>query len=218
MNPTSPAASRQQHADDIVDELANGQPAVIDQFLSSDLCQRLRGEIQQLDWRDMPRAGVGRGEDYQHQQSERSDHIRWLRGNSTAQCQFLAQMEGLRAAINQQLFMGLFEYEAHFALYQPGAFYKKHLDAFKGRRNRIVSTVCYLNEHWHSDDAGELVIYRADQHALEHQRILPQAGRLVVFSSEDYPHEVLPSHRERYSIAGWFRLNTSRAHRIDPPR
>jgi SM-20-related protein len=35
--------------------------------------------------------------------------------------------------------------------------------------------------------------------------------------SEDFPHGVLPAQRDRYSIAGWFRLNTSLFDRIDPP-
>jgi SM-20-related protein len=40
---------------------------------------------------------------------------------------------------------------------------------------------------------------------------------LVVFLSEEFPHEVLPTATDRYSIAGWFRVNTSSAERVDPP-
>ena len=32
------------------------------------------------------------------------------------------------------------------------------------------------------------------------------------------PHEVLPARRERYSIAGWFRVIGNGAGRVDPPR
>ena len=49
-------------------------------------------------------------------------------------------------------------------------------------------------------------------------RILPRAGTLVTFLSEDVPHEVLPPARERASIAGWFRCNTSTSASIDPLR
>ena len=34
----------------------------------------------------------------------------------------------------------------------------------------------------------------------------------------EFPHEVLPAMRDRYAIAGWFRLNSSIANNIDPPR
>jgi len=35
-------------------------------------------------------------------------------------------------------------------------------------------------------------------------------NRLVIFLSEEFPHEVLPANTHRYSIAGWFRVNNSR--------
>ena len=35
--------------------------------------------------------------------------------------------------------------------------------------------------------------------------VLPLGGRLVVFLSEDIPHEVLPTQKERISITGWLR-------------
>jgi SM-20-related protein len=41
---------------------------------------------------------------------------------------------------------------------------------------------------------------------------------MVLFLSEEIPHEVLPAHTDRASIAGWFRLNTSINNQIDPPR
>jgi SM-20-related protein len=39
--------------------------------------------------------------------------------------------------------------------------------------------------------------------------ILPLGGRLVLFLSDLIEHEVLPARRERYSITGWFRRQTS---------
>ena len=35
---------------------------------------------------------------------------------------------------------------------------------------------------------------------------------------EEIPHEVKPARRDRFSITGWFRLNTSSPDRVDPPR
>jgi len=38
----------------------------------------------------------------------------------------------------------------------------------------------------------------------------------VVFESERFPHEVLAAESERYSIAGWFRMNNSMVGTVDP--
>jgi SM-20-related protein len=38
---------------------------------------------------------------------------------------------------------------------------------------------------------------------------------VVIFLSERIPHEVLPATRDRYSIAGWFRVNATTGGRLD---
>lgn len=87
--------------------------------------------------------------------------------------------------------------------------------AFKGEANRVLSLVTYLNKGWEPDHGGELVI--ADEHNDE-IRVSPGFGTLVLFLSKAFLHEVLPATRERYSVAGWYRLNTSTLKDIDPPR
>ena len=37
------------------------------------------------------------------------------------------------------------------------------------------------------------------------EEILPQSGRLVLFLSARFLHEVMPARRERLSITGWFK-------------
>ncbi|MCP4060155.1 MAG: 2OG-Fe(II) oxygenase, partial [Pseudoalteromonas sp.] len=113
-----------------------------------------------------------------------------------------------------QFFMGLFDYECHYAKYTQGDFYKKHFDAFKGRSNRVFTTILYLNT---PEKGGELVIYKPKSKQIE-IIIKPTAGTLVMFESERFAHEVLPAINERYSIAGWFRKNASISGVIDPPR
>ena len=126
-----------------------------------------------------------------------------------AEQRWLGWSERLREALNRQLFLGLFTFESHFAHYAPGDFYRQHLDAFKAdaltrKANRKVSVVAYFNPGWLPDDGGELVIYDAAGTG-SLLRVTPAYGSLVVFMSEDVPHEVLPARRDRYSIAGWFR-------------
>jgi SM-20-related protein len=115
-------------------------------------------------------------------------------------------MDEFRLAINQRLFLGLFDYESHYAIYPKGAFYKKHLDAFKGKSNRVLSTVFYLNKDWQAHNGGELLIYKPESEEVL-ETVQPNLGRLVIFLSEQFPHEVLPAQQQRYSIAGWFRVN-----------
>lgn len=152
-------------------------------------------------------AGVGRAEDFTLARAIRRDKTRWLARESAAQAAYLEVMETVRLALNRSLFLGLFSYEAHYAVYEPGGFYARHLDAFKGARNRVVSTVFYLNENWVGEDGGELAVFSHDGAREPVALIAPELGTLAIFLSEDIPHEVRLARRERYSIAGWFRVN-----------
>ncbi|HEX7498791.1 MAG TPA: 2OG-Fe(II) oxygenase [Polyangia bacterium] len=61
-----------------------------------------------------------------------------------------------------------------------------------------------LNDEWAMPDGGELLLYRADEQSPV-TRILPKPGLMVLFLSEEFPHEVLAPSKPRHSIAGWFR-------------
>lgn len=148
-------------------------------------------------------AGIGRGNAQQISEGVRGDHIQWLDAGQSASCdQYLALLDELRVALNQGLYLGLEDYESHFALYPQGAFYQKHLDRFRDDDRRAVSAVFYLNRDWQAEQGGALRLYLADGSSHD---VLPEAGTLVVFLSADMPHEVLPATRERLSLTGWFR-------------
>lgn len=183
----------------------------IDDFLDEAQWRPLATRARSI--RDYRHAGVGRGDQLRLTPAIRRDRIYWLDDSETADRHWLALMEQLRLRINRELYLGLFEYESHFAYYPPGAYYRRHLDAFKGQGNRRVSTVLYLNDGWQPAHGGELMLYPADRP--DGVSIPPRAGTLVVFLSEDMPHEVLETQRERYSIAGWFRVNGSDSVRLD---
>ncbi len=148
---------------------------------------------------------IGRHGDKQQLSEIRSDKTMWLDEAHPIDQSYFKQMLLLQEAMNERLYMGLHYHEAHYAYYPRGSFYKKHLDAFKGRESRKLTTVLYLNEVWEKSDGGELVIYdRSDSKLAE---VLPQLGRMVIFLSDSFPHEVLPATKERFSIAGWFRID-----------
>ena len=162
-------------------------------------------------------AGIGRKQDQTVNSFVRRDEICWINGDSDAGRDWLDWSSQLQYYLNKRLFLGLFSFESHFAHYGVGDFYKRHLDAFKGQNNRILSLVVYLNPNWALDDGGELVLY-ADEHDRIGTKVTPTLGTIAVFLSEEFPHEVLPAKRDRYSIAGWFRVNTSTAIKVDPPQ
>jgi len=150
--------------------------------------------------------------------SNRSLPIAWIESaDSGAAGQWLQFSAQLQHHLNRALMLGLFSFESHFAHYAPGAFYKTHVDAFKGQANRVLSVVLYLNLEWSANDGGEMVLYSDQDPQCVLETIQPLGGTLAVFLSEDFPHEVLPTRRDRYSIAGWYRVNTSSTLRVDPP-
>lgn len=190
---------------------------VLEEALPVNLLHDLLSHFKSLDEEKFSRGGVGRDSDYQLNRFVRGDEIHWLNGTHPVTRNYFDWIEDLRKGLNRRLFLGLFDYECHYAWYPEGTFYKKHIDAFRGSNTRIVSTVLYLNPLWTSGDGGELVIYHADNDQVL-ETVEPHFGRLVIFLSEEFPHEVLPVNSSRYSLTGWFRVNNSSSDSIDPPR
>lgn len=91
--------------------------------------------------------------------------------------------------------------------------YKWHRDndVSDGSRSnpRALTVILYLNEDWDdARDGGALVVYddknseRPKVGRRPPLRIVPEAGRVVVFDSF-YGHEVLPATRERFALTLW---------------
>src|SRR5579885_548923 len=136
----------------------------------------------------------------------RGDDIPWVEQEASlawaVQQQELAQ---LKDAINATLYMGLHDFEGHYAVYPAGAGYARHVDRFQGSNRRVLSVVLYLNEAWEPEDGGELCLYGSQEPSEPVARISPAGGTLICFLSEHVPHEVLPTRRTRWSLSGWFR-------------
>ncbi len=155
----------------------------------------------------------------------RGDKIAWLEPQdaSPAVQAYLALLDDLQLAMNRHLMMGLVDMEAHFALYEVGQAYHTHIDQFKASSpsttlrvspnlamKRSLSVIVYLNEGWQAQDGGELKLY-LDEHAqcpntnAKATLISPMAGRMVLFLSDRFWHEVLPAQKTRLSVTAWFR-------------
>ena len=143
--------------------------------------------------------------------SIRGDSIFWLDENShesSVQAYFI-KMHLLRNALNLHLFMNVQALETHLAVYPVGSVYEKHLDQFnqgEGVQTRQLSSILYLNNHWLAADGGALRLHLNESECLD---IAPSAGKLVLFLSSQFWHEVLPATRDRISLTGWFRTRSN---------
>jgi len=186
----------------VADGLADNGYAIIDHFLSVDEVNSilLTDDFQQGVER-FKKAGIGKNQDLQINEAIRGDYIHWL-DKTTAPAPvnvYLNRLSELVQFINQSLFLSLKDYEVHMTIYPAGSFYKRHLDQFKKDDHRKLSVICYLNNDWKEEQGGQLRMY-LDGGPVD---ILPLAGRLVCFRSDQLEHEVLPATRERLSLTGW---------------
>lgn len=189
--------------------------SVRESALPASLANALAEQVRALPDDSFIRAGIGRQQDHLKTEQIRRDEISWIDDSTSAGADWLAWTGELQNYINRRLFLGLFSFESHFAHYRAGDFYKTHRDAFRGQQNRVLTVVTYLNPDWQQEYGGDLVIY-PDQGDEALLNVAPTMGTLVVFLSEEFPHEVLPADRDRYSIAGWYRVNSSAGSVVDP--
>ncbi|MDB5773366.1 MAG: SM-20-related protein [Burkholderiales bacterium] len=203
-SPACPGHFNDAEEQNIVDDLVERGWSQQDNFLPKDLTLALAVECRDLSSTGtLKAAGVGHGATKTVRPDIRGDQIFWLKaGHSVACDRYLQIMETLRVALNRSLYLGLDEFESHFALYAPGACYLKHRDRFRDDDCRVVSTVVYLNQDWLPGQGGAL---RLHPHGKTTEDILPLDGRLALFLSADLLHEVLPATRDRLSLVGWFR-------------
>jgi SM-20-related protein len=203
------------HPSHPLSQMAENGFCVLDNFISPDTILCLAAEISALSENDqMQAARTGRLAATVNLKL-RGDNIHWLDENhaSVAQLTYFKEMESLRCQLNQQLYLGLHSLECHLALYPIGSAYPKHLDRFQLHDDshlaqRQISCILYLNQDWLAEDGGYLRLHLNDDGEtklnMAHLDIAPIAGRLIVFLSDSFYHEVLPTHRARMSLTAWF--------------
>lgn len=131
----------------------------------------------------------------------RGDHIRWIDEHCPYGVCYLQAIDVLGKLFNRTFYTTIKRSEAHYAHYQAGFGYDWHSDNPKGRDERVVSAVFYLNDEWHDDDGGHIVLI--DKSGTT-QQLTPKGNRLVVFDS-NLRHKVATTYKDRFSIATWLR-------------
>lgn len=179
----------------------------IAEWPGSNLVGALRDDLRALQTASaLSPAAVGRTQGRQLRSDIRADTLCWLddpRCGGAAQT-FLTRLDDVRCGLNRALFLGLDSIESHYAAYPSGGGYARHRDRFRDSDARVVSWVTYLNDDdWQPDDGGALRLHFDDAQI----DVNPVAGSICFLS--ELEHEVLPAHRERFSVAAWFRRRGS---------
>lgn len=181
--------------------------AVIDNWLPDGLVTDLAHTCRSLAVnRGLKPAGIGQGALRMEDERYRRTAMRWIEPPLTgAEETWLDHCGRLKTWLNEHLLLGLFDFECQYSVYPVGGYYRRHVDRFVADDRRTVSCVLYLNEEWVAADEGALRLYTDTDAVDPLLEVLPTRGRLVAFLSDRFPHEVLPTRRERLAIAGWFR-------------
>lgn len=198
--------------DNILSDIQKLGFSVQENIFSSDDLLCLKNEtLNAYHNNSLKEAGIGRGAEAH--KNIRGDKIAWLKKENLSDIQKTAWdfLETLKVSFNRSLFFGLKDFETHMTVYPANSFYKKHIDQFKvtgqgiealDSKHRKVSFIIYLNEDWNPEDGGELAIYDSQNNKIK--EVVPKLGRAVFFLSEEFPHEVLETKKERVSMTGWF--------------
>ncbi|MFM8914096.1 MAG: 2OG-Fe(II) oxygenase [Flammeovirgaceae bacterium] len=192
----------EQQLNQLADGLAEQGYAIIDSFLTDEQVTAIVGtDGFKNGLLHFKKAGIGKQQEKQINESIRGDYIEWIEPASAAPPlqEYLHKLNDLIHFVNRALYLSLKDYEVHQTIYPIGSFYKRHLDQFKKDDKRKLSVICYLNTDWQTVDGGQLRIYLKEK-SLD---VFPLSGRLVCFRSDMLEHEVLPATRERLSITGW---------------
>ncbi len=192
----------------IIDGILTNGYGVADAFLSPDETVALAAQLHERRQAGQFRAaGIG-NQQVAVEKTVRGDEILWIDAAiaTPAEDAFLQRIDAFVQYVNQTCYLGLRDYEFHYACYPPGTFYKRHLDQFRSDSRRRLSVICYLNINWQATDGGQLALYLPNPDGSEQTVMIePTGGRLVCFESGRLEHEVLPAIRDRLSLTGWLK-------------
>lgn len=189
----------------LINSFIENKVGIAEGFLSPQLARDLRKNLTNLYHdKQLQSAGTGNSENVAHDKAVRSDMIYWLdkKHNNAHENAFFAVMDAFILCLNSSCYTGITGYEFHYAMYETGSFYKKHLDQFRNNQSRQYSMIIYLNTEWVEGDGGQLSIHHAGAAS---QDIDPTGGKTVFFKSSELEHEVLVANKPRMSITGWLK-------------
>ena len=188
----------------IIDGIVDHNYAVVEGLFEQEVLSGLKQELLRLlEEEEFKRAGIGNQFNLTEEKAIRSDKIHWIENGSEqpSESAFVDRVGQFSNYLNRTCYTGIHDWEFHYACFEKGNFYKRHLDRFKNDESRKFSVVTYLNDDWKEEDGGTLVLYLPPGDV----KIAPRWGTTVIFKSDLIEHEVLPANRNRYSVTGWLK-------------
>ena len=170
--------------DSLINSYIDNKVGIVENFLPHSLALCLRNNLLKVyDEKQFISAGTGNEKATQNK-SVRSDVIYWLDRNHDAphENDFFDLVDAFVSHLNNTCYTGITGYEFHYALYETGSFYKKHMDQFRNNDSRKYSMIMYLNEGWQDGDGGELNIHHEDWV----QNISPVNGKSVFLKAMNW--------------------------------
>jgi SM-20-related protein len=190
----------------MIDGYLLNQIGISEHLLSKKLCKDLTTNLRSLVKNNkLQKAKIGNAQHANLNALMRTDKIFWLDriNENVTENLFFDVIDKFVAYLNQTCYTGITSYEFHYAFYEKGSFYKKHLDQFNNNSSRQYTLIFYLNTNWKISDGGELCVYVNDST----QCISPENGKSVFFKSNQLEHEVLLCNANRMSITGWLKID-----------
>ena len=132
-----------------IDQLAENDYVVIDNFFPVEFYARISEFFQhKREENSFAKAGIG-SLNNQKISEIRGDFTYWLDKEIDNELDFWFDwMQTLKNLLNRYCYLSLTGDEFHLAHYPKGSFYKKHLDQFHERNNRMITVLLYLKEYF----------------------------------------------------------------------
>lgn len=187
---------------EVFDKMAQQDYVLINDFIAEDLTHEVMRFFQNKEAQEaFHKAAIGSSGNELIINEVRGDYTFWLEKNRDVELEKLFDvLDEMKFWINRLCFLSLSDYEFHLAHYPKGSFYKRHIDQFAERNNRMISVIIYLNQDWKKGDGGELRIHPKGKQFLD---IEPLYNRCILFRSDILEHEVLTANTGRRSVTGW---------------
>jgi len=223
------AAATSSITEDDLHELSKNHYCIIPNFLSDDLQESLRRDVNQLrEEGHFKIAKIGQDSTNMLNQQIRVAETCFIGGprdipDNNARTQMTSLLQSVCARLSQNEILKSPKLDQNlsellYAYYPQGGFYRRHRDAIAGSASvlRTYSLLLYLNGDWKETDGGHLRMHMdsgGDELPVGEEPnyldVAPTGGTLVIFDSEKIPHEVLDTNAERLAIVGWYNRELS---------
>lgn len=190
--------------EELIESFITNKIGISEVFLTDKLATALQQNLLRLN-RDsrLINANIGNAIIKDKSQKIRGDKTCWLdnKSKNDAEIEFLDIIRQFMVHLNKTCFTGINACEFHYALYEEGTCYNRHIDQLRNNYNRKFSMISYLNDNWEESNGGQLIIHNTE----EAQQILPNIRKTIFFQSDVIEHEVAVANRPRMSITGWLK-------------